>query len=187
MNPEKRKRLFVGIAYRPAKAVRQVLADLQEMAQDPAAGLRPVPAENLHITLKFLGMVPELDVSMICQVLQQVARHHSPMALKLRGFGCFKQALWLGIAEHEDLQRLATELDQALSIIGVERERKPFTPHLTIARLRSDARLKISELQARYGPREWDDIRVESIDLFESETLPEGARYTSIFSASLAS
>jgi 2'-5' RNA ligase len=187
MNTEKRKRLFIGIAYPPGKVVRQALADLQDTAKDPGSGLHPVPEQNLHVTLKFLGMVPELEIPMICQVLQQVARHHSPIALKLQGFGCFKQALWLGIADNEDLQRLATELDQALAVIGVERERKPFVPHLTLARLRNGARLNISELQANYGDREWDNIQIESIALFESETLPEGARYTRIFSASLSS
>ena len=136
-----------------------------------------VPVENLHITLKFLGMVPEPEVVLIGQVMDQVIPHCSPFQLQLEGFGCFSQALWLGVAEQQELQRLAGELDKALSVIGIPRERKPFRPHVTVARLRANARLKISELQARHGRRQWGTQHVEAIHLYESLTLPEGACY----------
>ena len=105
----------------------------------------------------------------------------------MQGFGCFKQALWLGIAESEAIQKLTRSLDSALSIVGIEQERKPFVPHLTVARLRANARVKISELQADYGHRDWGTLEVGTVHLFESETLPEGARYTKLACAGLAS
>ena len=187
MDAEKRKRLFIGIAYQPGKAVKQVLTDLQSRAGNPVAGLRPIAEENLHITLKFLGMIPESEVAMVWQIMQQIVSRHSFFPVQVHGFGCFRQALWLGIANSEDLQRLAADLNQALKVIGIPEERKPFVPHLTVARLRPDARLKISELQASYGHRDWGTVMVDTVTLFESQTLPQGARYSKLFSVPLAS
>jgi len=187
MNTEKRKRLFIGIAYQPGEPVKEVLTELRSRAEEPGAGLRPVVEENLHITLKFLGMIPESDIAMICQVMQQTVSRHLPLTLQVRGFGCFKQALWLGIKDSEELQELAAAINQALAVVGVAREQKPFRPHLTVARLRPNARLKVSELQTSYGDRDWGAIKVDSVHLFESETLPEGARYCKLFSVPLAS
>lgn len=187
MVAEQRKRLFIGIPCQPGRAVQQILSELRARAQDPASGLRPVPAENLHITLKFLGMVPAPDIAMIPQIMQQIVSRQRSLTLQLHGFGCFKQALWLGVKDSDELQHLAAALDQALGIIGVSREQKAFVPHLTVARLRPGAQLKLSELQAAYSDRSWGEFRVETVTLFESETLPEGARYSRLFSASLGS
>ncbi|MBT8147994.1 MAG: RNA 2',3'-cyclic phosphodiesterase [Gammaproteobacteria bacterium] len=187
MVAEQRKRLFIGIACQPGRAVQRVLSELRARAADPATGLRPVPAENLHITLKFLGMVPVPEIAMISQIMQQIVSRQRSLTLQLHGFGCFKQALWLGVKDNEELQHLAAGLDQALGIIGVSRQQNAFVPHLTVARLRPGAKLKLSELQATYGDRTWGELKVDTVTLFESETLPQGARYSRLFSASLGS
>ncbi len=187
MNSEQRKRLFIGIGYKPGRVVRQILYELRDMEKKRLPGLRPIAEENLHVTLKFLGMVPEPEIAMLCQIMPQVARRHAPMKLKLCGCGRFDKSLWLGIADHDQLRLLVKDLDQALTIIGMESEKKPFVPHMTIARLRANASSNLPGLLADCGDREWDVIEVENLHLFESETLPEGARYTKVFSATLDS
>jgi len=187
MDAEKRKRLFIGIACPPSQAVKQVLTELQTIAENPSAGLRPVVEENLHITLKFLGMIPKSEIAMICQLMQHTVTRQSPFTLHIHGFGCFRQALWLGVRDSEELTELAGNLDLALAVIGAGKEKKPFMPHLTVARMRPNAQLKLSNLQEQYGHRDLGTLSVDTVHLFESETLPEGARYSRLFSATLAS
>jgi 2'-5' RNA ligase len=185
VNKAPRKRLFIGIAYQPSAQVSTVLKALREIAREPATGLRPVNADNLHVTVKFLGMVPESKFDPICSVMDQVLAGRAPFELEIAGFGCFRQALWLGVEPNVELDKLVTSLDLALTELEIPRDGKPYRPHLTIARLRADARLRLSELQVRYGNRQWGRLLVDSVHLFESRTLPEGVQYLRLYSRKL--
>jgi len=185
VNDEPRKRLFIGIAYQPTAPVSTVLNELGMIARDPATGLRPVPPENLHITLKFLGMVPESHIDAICQVMNRVLEGREPFELQIVGFGCFRQALWLGVDRSHQLDEMAAALDTSLEALGFPRNSKPYRPHLTVARLRTSARLSLSDLQARFGDRHWGRLTVDAIHLYESWTLPGGVAYKKRYSRGL--
>lgn len=185
MNGEKRKRLFIGLACPPSERVSELLAVLAAQARQ-APGLRSVPEENLHITLRFLGMVDATGIGLISQSMARGVASTPELDLALRGIGFFRTAVWLGVEPREELTRLVRLLDQALAMVGVPADGKPYAPHVTVARLRPETRLNMSELQSRYGDTGWCRFRADTVNLYESLTLPTGARYRVLATAPLA-
>ena len=100
-----------------------------------AAGGRPVPAANLHITLAFLGSVPADAVAGLKTLAGEVAAEPFDLALARVGFFPRARTLWLGpVSPCLALGRLEERLWQSLSAAGWTRESRPFTPHLTLVR-----------------------------------------------------
>ncbi len=148
--------------------------------------VRWVPAENLHITLKFLGAVPDESVEEIREVLSQVSAHYSPFDVELRGMGLFPdrkrpRVVWIDILNSEKLIRLQEEVELFTERLGFKREERQFSPHLTIGRVRTprtggslvDA---VEELKNTY----FGNIRVDMISLMKSDLKPTGAQYSVI-------
>ncbi|MCP5348237.1 MAG: RNA 2',3'-cyclic phosphodiesterase [Gammaproteobacteria bacterium] len=185
MNPVTRKRLFIGIAYQANAKATSLLQELQQLAGMPASRLRPVVPENLHITLRFLGLVPEPDVVLIRQVLQQAVGKLPGLELRLRSIGFFRQSIWLGVEPNEQLHDMVRQLNRALNSAGFAAPDKPYVPHLTVARLRSGAGAGFTDLRQKYVDHEWDRFPAGSVQLYESNTLPEGVRYRVIDSVAL--
>jgi len=185
MNGENRKRLFIGLACPSSERVSELLAVLAAQARQ-VSGLRPVPEENLHITLRFLGMVDAASIGLLSQAMTRGVASTPGLGLELRGIGFFRTAVWLGVEPRAELSRLASRLDQALAMVGVPGDDKPYAPHVTVARLRPGTRLKVSDLQARYGETDWCRFQANTVNLYESLTLPTGARYRVLATAPLA-
>jgi 2'-5' RNA ligase len=143
--------------------------------------------EGIHLTLKFLGEVPETQTSDIVRALQNSVRGMRPFRIEIGGAGAFPNArnarvLWIGVTgEMEELNRLQAGVEDAMARIGFDREDKPFKPHLTLARIkyiRSRDRWLAAMDQVK-------DIRlagfeVESISLMKSELKRTGAKYAEI-------
>jgi RNA 2',3'-cyclic 3'-phosphodiesterase len=181
-------RLFVALEI--PSAVREKLAALIEELQ--AAGsksaqskMRPrwVPAENLHLTLKFIGHVEEERVAGIRSELMQV-RSAAAVDLRFRRLGFFPndkrpRVLWAGVEASSNLAALAGEIDARIEKFGVARETREFAPHLTLARFDPPG---ISDELRRavqaHIPREFGAARGNEFYLFESKTRPSGAEYT---------
>ena len=136
--------------------------------------------ENIHLTLKFLGDVGEEVLDNLCAALEEVCNHHVAFDAELAGFGAFPsarraQVLWAGIGAGSDgLSSLATDLDAALAPLGFEREKRPYTPHLTLGRARGKP--------ASFEPsKEYvGEFRVRHVELTESKLTPEGAIYRTV-------
>lgn len=133
-------------------------------------GGRPVPARNFHLTLAFLGNVPDEQIDAVHAAGRACAL--DPLTLLLDRFGYFPapQVLWLGpTAAPEALGRLAADLDRALAGAGLPADARPFHPHLTLARkVQSPPELR------RPRPVEWP---LAGFSLLESQTDSAGARY----------
>lgn len=187
MTHEPRLRLFAGIACDAVPALLTLLeelADLPEARQD--AGLRVVPPDNLHLTLKFLGMVPATRRAELEPVISRAAALCQPFDMPLRGFGCFSRSLWAGAEAGESLRALQLSLDSEFALLGFPRETLKFLPHITVARFGRHVRLPLSELTATYSDRHWGSPRINAIHLYQSTTHPAGAAYRKIFTARLA-
>jgi RNA 2',3'-cyclic 3'-phosphodiesterase len=133
-------RLFVALDL--PEAVRRALAELIAKFQPKSRGARWVQPENLHITLKFIGHVGNEKLSPIQAALSSIHTAH-PIELHFRGMGFFPnerrpRAFWCGVAGSPNLAELAADIDRALVPLGIEAETRPFTPHLTLARFKSD-------------------------------------------------
>lgn len=187
MTTVKRRRLFIGLAYQPGERVSGTLEDLRVLAARPGAGVRPVEPENLHITLKFLGMVPDSDIVLLSQVMDQALAAAACFELRLTGIGFFKQSIWLGVESDARLHALVTRLNRTLAVLGCQPDNKPFVPHLTIARIRPDHQVDLSALLEQYANREWEGLQVNVVNLYESRTLPDGARYKVLHAVPLQS
>ena len=98
---------------------------------------------NLHLTLKFLGEVPDPRVPDVCRAVEQGCSGAGPMKLTFRGAGAFPRAerprtVWIGVqTESSEFADLQQSIEECLYDRGFARERRRFVPHLTIGRVRA--------------------------------------------------
>jgi RNA 2',3'-cyclic 3'-phosphodiesterase len=186
-------RLFAALEI-PA-AVRDNLAALiGELSNlpSPATGKPPrwVRPENLHVTLKFIGETAPGTLDAIRGALARV-RANKPVGIKCRGLGFFPddrhpQVLWAGLEASANLPHLAEDADRALETAGVAREKRAFTPHLTLARFdRPRLPDKLRDAIARAAARDFGSFEAREFHLIESKTKPSGAQYTTLHSFAL--
>ena len=157
-------------------------------------GVRPVRAENAHLTLKFLGEVSADRVEDVLASMRLAAARSAPFGLRSGNLGAFPNAdaprvLWLGVeGEIAALRRLRDDLEAALAAVGFPRDRRGFSPHVTAARVRDRVsaaaakRLMNASSAVRPTPVEF---AVERLSLMRSDTRPGGAVYTRLGEAEL--
>jgi 2'-5' RNA ligase len=146
-----------------------------------------VATENLHITLKFLGGVEESQIEPITTSLAVVASDVPAFDAALRGLGAFPslhrpRVIWVGLAEGvTPMTGLASAVDQALAAIGVPREERPFSGHVTLGRVREPRHdPALAEALTRGAACVFGEVRVEHVSLMRSDLSPRGARYTEL-------
>jgi len=153
-----------------------------------------VSLESMHLTLKFLGDIKEVQVPMIGEALERVAREQASFEVDASGAGVFPDAraprvVWVGLKGAVDrLAQLAAAIESALTPLGFPSNSTPFAPHLTVARVKEGQRDlgralaagKFLEQVARVGP-----LLVRSIALMRSELNPAGSVYTRLREATL--
>lgn len=173
-------RVFVGVPIGAAVAAR-ISAVRGEFS---GGAVRWVPAENLHLTLKFLGNVEEGQVVAIRSVLREALADIAAFRVSARGLGVFPDArrprvLWAGLAAPE-LDRVAGRVDRALEPLGVEKAASPFRPHATIGRWRrpEPRSVHLREELNRWSDHEFGEFRIDAVTLFQSTLRPAGAIYT---------
>ena len=178
-------RLFVALDL--PDPVRHALTELIANLQPKSRGARWIKPENLHITLKFIGHVPNEKLSPIQTALSSI-RATQPVELHFRGMGFFPnehhpRAFWCGIAASPNLAELAANIDRALAPLGVEPETRPFTPHLTLARFKSDEGIR-EVVQAVNDMKSTDfgAATETNFHLYESLLKSTGAQYNRVAS-----
>lgn len=154
-----------------------------------AAGeVRWTAAENLHLTLKFLGHVPHSLVPELAARLGEVARAAAPFEFEVGGLGAFPrverpQVVWVGVTAGEAaLARLAADVEAACAGVGFAPEGRPFRAHITLGRARAGrgaegGRGLARALQAA-GPVALGRARADRFHLMKSELTPRGSLYT---------
>ena len=142
-------RAFIAVELPPAvrEAVEGVVRELRSGIGD---GVRWVRPEGVHLTLKFLGDIDADSVPAISDGLDRCAASAAPFDLFLEGVGVFPNArrprvVWIGLGGAlEPLLALQHSIDRELEGLGFARERRPFTPHLTLGRVRDGVSLRRS-------------------------------------------
>lgn len=167
-------RLFVGIGL--PEDIRARLAGLC----GGVPGARWVPAENLHLTLRFIGEVPNGEMEDIHHALATVRTRRFDMTLA--GVGHFEtgdqvRALWVRVEKNPELTALQARIESALVRIGLEPEERRFTPHITLSRLRDTPVSRASAFLAHNNMFRAGPIPVESFSLFSSFRQRDGAIY----------
>lgn len=157
--------------------------DLQQWISRGGHSLRFVAPENLHFTLKFLGEISEDDARRLGTALGGLSQSFDPFPISVAGVGAFPdldspRVLWVGVQfGTEILVRLATEVDRICLAAGLEGDRKPFRPHLTLARAR-ERRPRAMHLPDRAREAQLGEMTVDRVILMQSQLGPEGAVYT---------
>ncbi len=144
-------------------------------------GARWVPAENYHLTLRFIGEVPphraeEIDLAM-------ATLRGRAFTLVLAGVGTFAKAgrdttLWIGVERNPQLDHLQTKIETALQRAGLEPERRRFTPHVTLARLDNAAPAKLAGFVQAHNLFRAEPVTVDRFTLFSSQLGKEASVYT---------
>jgi len=183
-------RLFVALDL--PTIVRAALARLIAELAPKSRGARWVKAENLHVTLKFIGHVESANLRPIENAL---ATLHSAEAVSLdfRGIGFFPneyhpRVVWCGVQASPNLAALATDIDRAFEPLGIEREARPYVPHLTLARFKTEEGVK-DLVDAANAMKSYDfgAARETNFHLYESLLKPSGAQYNRLASYPIVS
>jgi len=176
-------RLFVALEI--PSAVRQNLATLLNSFRSVTREPRWVRAENLHVTLKFLGEVADGKVDAVRSALG-VIRSDKAVALEFRGLGFFPnekhpRVFWAGMEATPNLKTLAGDIEGTMEMLGIPREKREFSPHLTLARFeRPRLPEALRKLIADHQQREFGSLRKNEFHLIQSKLKPGGAEYTTI-------
>lgn len=160
------------------------IGDIQAQLKPYSAGISWVRPHNIHLTLKFLGDVEEPRLPDIAHAMEEIAAQHAPFTVIPDGQGVFPHAknprvFWLGIREATGtLIQLQQAIEDRLEAIGFAKEKRAFTPHLTIGRVRPYRKPK--ELTAAFMALAFtaDPFEVDHITIMRSDLKPTGAVYT---------
>lgn len=174
-------RLFLAVEAPPSPAYAQATAEV--CAAFPEA--RPVPTGSWHVTLRFLGETAA--VSTVVAAVMPVAARHAPIPITVAGLGAFPDArrariVWIGM-QGDGLAPLAAELAAATPLARDPEAGRPFSGHITIARL--DPPRDVRPLVGRWQGRHVATAVADRIVLYRSDLGPAGPRYTPVQSFSL--
>lgn len=182
-------RLFLAVEL--PSPVRDSVARVRE-AFSASRGLRWVNPDLLHITIRFLGDVPAIHVSLVEEAARYAAEGVQPHTAHVSGIGAFPndrqpRVLWAGLAEDEGaaaLTRLHGFVEAALEARGFDREDRPFSAHITLARTRDDISSAerrsigdaLREVSERVSPA--GEVPVDTLTVMRSDLSAAGPRYT---------
>ncbi|MDJ0783831.1 MAG: RNA 2',3'-cyclic phosphodiesterase [Desulfosarcinaceae bacterium] len=185
-------RAFIALEL-PA-STRSALADLQATLKPEFTAVRWVRPAGIHLTLKFLGDIPEHQVNAIGKTLRAAADERHALATVIKGLGVFPgvrkaRVIWAGLAgDTAAILAIQQDVDAALATLGFPRDRRRFKAHLTLGRFKkappAPELVRILETCSDYAPVA---LPLTRLVLYRSELRPQGARYTSLFQAPLAS
>ncbi len=181
-------RLFTGIALPEPilERLERVLARLR-----PTAQLRWSPVENLHITTKFIGEWPDERLSEVHQALTALPPR-SPIPISVEGLGWMPnphnpRVFQAGVHAGSQLAALAADTENALAPLGIPAETRPYSPHLTLARISRAAPLTaIRKAIEKLESVEFGAFEADRFLLYRSQTKPTGSVYTTLAEFELA-
>lgn len=172
-------RLFVAL-HVPSELLDAIEADVVDPLREHLPGARWTRPEGRHLTLAFLGEVPDEQIADVGAALDSAAAPHEAFEARFADVGGFPnlrrpRVLWVGIgAGAEPMAALARSVATGLGPLGFEAEKRPFAGHLTLARFKVPK--PVGELPEVSVPSQPFDVA--EIVLFRSQLHPKGARYS---------
>jgi 2'-5' RNA ligase len=172
--------------------IKKSIGGVIEKADHKSKGIRWVPLENIHLTLKFLGEVSEKMISDIEKKLSAICDAHKIFDLRIYSIGAFPNfkypnILWVGIDASKELKDLFEAIEESLSELGFKKEDKKFSPHLTIARIKDKKEVDLTmKALSSFKDTLFGNINVKEVLLMKSILKPTGAEYSKISTFMLA-
>lgn len=179
-------RAFIAIEL--TKELHEELRILQQEVKKSDIDAKWVNPENIHLTLKFLGNADTGQIEKIKDILEEISKQTKPFYLHLAGVGAFPKldyprVLWVGIDEGKnEAIEIAEKLEKGLEKIGFQKENRSFSPHLTLARIRSSKNKdKLKKLVEETNFTSKNKVYADKLTLFKSTLTPKGSIYSKIY------
>ena len=175
-------RIFTGVKLDDA-AKESIIKELKPFKK-AGTPIRWTADGNIHLTLKFIGEADEAMTARVGAALAAAKIAVAPFPMRFSGFGKFPAGdelhiFWAGVEENQDLRALFSAIEQALLPLGIERETRPFHPHLTLGRNRALYNFRsFFALLAEKSDLFLGGLQVAAFQLFASRLTPAGPEYT---------
>jgi len=182
-------RTFVGVQLQPPARKRAL--KLIGKLQKSEANARWITADEMHITLSFLGDTIDTMVPKVCQAVDQAAQDASPFNLSIAGVGAFPdiarpRVAWLGVGEGVDhLTALHRKLETLIRALGVQTDGRRYNPHMTIGRIRGRNQ-PLTELLEKHADATAGESLVTEAVVFSSSMEKSGPVYAIMHRAKLS-
>lgn len=188
-------RTFIAIEI--SEEIKNTLSQIESHLKYSGADVKWVKPEIIHLTLKFLGEIDEKKATEVNAVLDEIAKSVKAFEISLKDIGAFPKiehprVVWVGLDKGAaETAGIAVRIDEALSKIGFAKEERPFSPHLTIGRVRSPLnkdklKEKMVSAASKFDLLAVAPHRVTSIILFQSTLTPQGSIYTKLYETRLS-
>jgi 2'-5' RNA ligase len=173
---------FIAINIKATPTMVELVKEIKQTRAD----IKLVEPKNIHVTLKFLGEVEVDLIDQIEHIIKDSIKNIQPFIIKLHGIGVFPsrnyiKVIWIGIKQVQIIESIANDIDEQLFKIGFKKEKRGFSPHLTIGRVKT-AKNKESLINVieKYSEIEFSKQEVHSIKLIKSDLTQKGPIYTTI-------
>ena len=163
------------------RKIGEIEGDLKATSGD----VRWVNPQKIHLTLKFFGNIEESKIDSIVEAIEGPLRRTEPFPLTVRGTGAFPnlknpRVIWMGLIDGKAiLVPLQREIDASLEKVGFQPEDRPFRPHLTLGRVKSNrGKHDLIRGVEKYREEEIGEFQADKVILFKSDLTPSGSMYT---------
>lgn len=182
--PKLRTFLAVELSDSLKSAVADLLDRLQKGARFTGAHPKWVKPTGIHLTLKFFGQTTQDQRDQIIEALHPISARHAAHTVRVKGLGAFPtqrrpRVLWVGVKRAQPLIALQEDIERALEPLGWPPEDREFSPHLTLARVKSLHRAgALMDVVHSHADCDLGDWTISETVLFQSTLRPTGAIYT---------
>lgn len=184
------QRIFIALLIN--NELKNGLIQIQEKLKVSKAEVKWVSHEGIHLTLKFLGNVEDFQMENIYAIVSAVVANFSPFTISLSSLNAFPgmsrpQIIWVGIQQgREVICEINQQIEDNLVSLGFEKEKKRFSPHLTIGRVKGNKRCaELTSLLPKIESSNIGQMRVEAIHIMKSQLTSQGAIYSVLKEISL--
>jgi 2'-5' RNA ligase len=167
------------------EVVQKRLADVQKLLVKAGADLKLVEPQNIHMTIRFLGDIAPNMVEKVFDEMRKV--QFAPFDVRISGLGVFPdlrypRVVWTGITEGADqLRNVFSQLEPRLRGLGFNADPKGFSPHLTIARVKSGKnKAQLAEFITKNVSYDFGTVKAECLRLKRSDLTPKGPVYSTL-------
>ena len=178
-------RLFLAIPV--DKQILDALAGAADKLRETRGPVRWVRPEGMHLTLKFLGDTEPDQVPPLVEAVSGVTSKVMPFPISVTGAGAYPKlrsprVLWAGVVENSGtLKRLVKSIEEETEKFGWEREKREFSPHITIGRVKGNMNIaRLITAMKEMKEEHWGDQEAGEVVLYSSELKPGGAVYEKV-------
>jgi len=181
-------RTFIAIEL--PQEIKNKLSGLQARLKQSGADVKWVEPKNIHLTLKFLGEIDEAKSVKVAGIIEDITRSSKQFQINLSSLGAFPKiefprVIWVAIAKgNQETVALAKDLEEKIEKLGIPKEDRPFSSHITIGRVRSplnkDKLVKALKETENYFGGENIEFGVTKITLFKSTLGSSGPVYEAL-------